>query len=219
MSVALPAHSTRAKPSSVPEAFRESPIVGVVRTDSRADGERQAREFADGGLQLVEITYTVPEGTEIVRDLLAERADDSGTFVGMGTITNRARAEAALAAGAEFLITPNVSPEVADIAKRAGVFLILGALTPTEILEAARLGADLVKVYPLPPVGGAHYLRTVRQPLPDVPILAAGGFGAEEIPAYREAGASAYGLGVQLLGPSQVATRTRITRALEAATG
>jgi 2-dehydro-3-deoxyphosphogluconate aldolase/(4S)-4-hydroxy-2-oxoglutarate aldolase len=206
--------------AAVAASLRRSPLTAVVRTRDRAEAARQAREFAAAGLELVEITFTVPDATGLVRELVAERgaAGERGPWIGMGTVTTRARAEAALAAGAEFLITPNVAPEVAARARAAGLFLVVGALTPTEIVAAHELGADLIKVYPLPPVGGAHYLEIVRQPLGDLaPMLAGGGFGIEEIPAYRAAGAVAFGIGAPLLGATAEETRARVARALELA--
>lgn len=201
----------------VAESVARAPIFGVVRTADREQAETQARAFRDGGLELVEVTFTVPDAAAIVAGLVAERSSADPVRIGMGTVTTARRAREALDAGAEFLITPNVSAEVAEVAREAGVFLILGALTPSEIVAAANLGADLVKVYPLPPVGGAAYLSTVRQPLPDIAMLAAGGFGPEEIPAYRAAGAMAFGLGAQLLGTDAASSRRRITTALESA--
>ncbi len=203
--------------ASVQAGLRAAPIFGVVRTATRDEALRQARAFRDGGIQLVEITWTVPEAASVVRQLLAERPDADPPWIGMGTITDSERARAALDAGAEFLITPNVAPDVAELARERDVFVVLGALTPSEIVAARRAGADLVKVYPLPPVGGAKYLATVRQPLPDIPILAAGGFDVDEIPAYRAAGALAFGLGAQMLGDDPESTRLRIASALEAA--
>jgi 2-dehydro-3-deoxyphosphogluconate aldolase/(4S)-4-hydroxy-2-oxoglutarate aldolase len=137
----------------------------------------------------------------------------------MGTVTGRERAQQALAAGAEFLVSPNVDASVARVAREAGLFLVLGALTPTEIVAARDLGADLVKVYPLPPVGGPAYLKVVRGPLGDIPMLAAGGFGVEEIPAYREAGAVAFGMAAPLLGvlEGEDVARQRVARAFELA--
>lgn len=208
---------TLAKPQRIAKSVATAPVFGVVRTSSRAQAEAQAHAFREGGLELIEITFTVPEATQVVASLLAERSGDTPPWIGMGTVTTAERARQALAAGAEFLITPNVSAEVAEVAREAGVFLVIGALTPSEIFAAAELGADLVKVYPLPPVGGAAYLSTVRQPLPDIPILAAGGFGPEEIPEYRAAGAVAFGLGAQLLGEDAPSSRERIQTALEAA--
>ena len=135
----------------------------------------------------------------------------------MGTVTTEARAREAVAAGAQFLVTPNVNPAVARIAREADLFLVLGALTCTEIVAAHELGADIVKVFPLPPVGGPAYLSVVRGPLGDIPMLAGGGFAVEEIPAYAAAGASAFGIGAPLLGADEEETRRRIARGLELA--
>jgi 2-dehydro-3-deoxyphosphogluconate aldolase/(4S)-4-hydroxy-2-oxoglutarate aldolase len=210
-----------ASKTAVSEALRRSPITAVVRHHDRAEAARQARLFAACGLELVEITFTVPDATGLVRELVAER-DAAGAehWIGMGTVTTRARAEQAVAAGAEFLISPNIDPGVAEVAHRHGLYLVLGALTPTEIVQADRLGADLIKVYPVPLVGGPRYLEIVRQPLGDVaPMLAGGGFGIDEIPAYRTAGASAFGIGAPLLGKTDDESRARIARALALARG
>jgi 2-dehydro-3-deoxyphosphogluconate aldolase/(4S)-4-hydroxy-2-oxoglutarate aldolase len=205
--------------AAVAESLADSPVIGVVRTPSRTEAGRQARLFLAAGIQLVEITFTVPAAVELVTELLAERSGTGPPWIGMGTVTDRLRAEAAVAVGAEFLISPNVSPEVAEVGHEAGRFLVLGALTPTEIVSARSLGADIVKVYPLPPVGGADYLATVRQPLDDIPMLAAGGFSVEEIPVYRDAGASAFGIGAPLLAADESHSRERIALALRLATG
>ena len=206
---------------AVAASVRRAPIVAVVRHRDRAEASRQARAFLASELELVEITFTVPDAPGLVRELLAERGEAGGPpWIGMGTVTTPARAEAAVAAGAEFLVTPNLEAEVAALARRAGLFLVMGALTPSEIVAADRLGADLIKVYPLPPVGGPAYLSVVRQPLGDVaPMLAGGGFGIEEIPAYRAAGAVAFGVGAPLLGADDASTRERVARALELARG
>jgi 2-dehydro-3-deoxyphosphogluconate aldolase/(4S)-4-hydroxy-2-oxoglutarate aldolase len=116
-------------------------------------------------------------------------------------------------------VSPNADPGVAAVATAAGRYLIAGALTCTEIVAARDMGADLVKVYPLPPVGGPAYLATVRQPLGDIPMLAAGGFGVEEIPAYRAAGAVAFGIGQPLIGAGGDEARGRMARALTLARG
>jgi 2-dehydro-3-deoxyphosphogluconate aldolase/(4S)-4-hydroxy-2-oxoglutarate aldolase len=206
---------------SVALSLRHAPIIGVVRTASRDEAAAQARTLAACGVELVEITFTVPGASGLVRELLAGRTADGPPWFGMGTVTTAARAREAVAAGAEFLVTPNVSADVAREARNAGLFLVLGALTATEIVSAVELGADIVKVYPLPPVGGPAYLSVIRGPLGDVPMLAAGGFGVEEIPAYRKAGAIAFGLAAPLLGagPDESEARRRIGRALALARG
>jgi 2-dehydro-3-deoxyphosphogluconate aldolase/(4S)-4-hydroxy-2-oxoglutarate aldolase len=206
---------------SVALSLRHAPIIGVVRTASRDEAAAQARTLAACGVELVEITFTVPGASGLVRELLAGRTAEGPPWFGMGTVTTAARAREAVAAGAEFLVTPNVSADVAREARNAGLFLVLGALTATEIVSAVELGADIVKVYPLPPVGGPAYLSVIRGPLGDVPMLAAGGFGVEEIPAYRKAGAIAFGLAAPLLGagPDESEARRRIGRALALARG
>lgn len=205
--------------AAVAAGLKSAPIIGVVRTKSREEAARQARLFIAGGLQLIEITFSVPDAVGLVRELLDEREDTGPPWVGMGTVTDSRRAEAAVAAGAEFIVSPNTSPGVAAVAREADIYLVLGALTCTEIVEARALGAHMVKVYPLPPVGGARYLATVRQPLDDIPMLAAGGFTVEEIPEYRAVGASAFGIGSPLLASDDGETRQRIARALSLARG
>jgi 2-dehydro-3-deoxyphosphogluconate aldolase/(4S)-4-hydroxy-2-oxoglutarate aldolase len=217
----MPSAAVSTLREQVAAGVHRSPIIAVVRHRDAAEAARQARLFVAAGLELIEITFTVPRATDLVARLLAERGAAAGPpWIGMGTVTTGERAAAAVTAGAEFLVSPNVEPEVAAAAQRAGLYLVLGALTPTEIVAAQRAGADLIKVYPLPPVGGPRYLEVVRQPLGDVgPMLAGGGFGIEEIPAYRAAGAVAFGIGAPLLGADDEESRRRIARALELARG
>lgn len=199
-------------------SLNRAPIIAVVRTPSVDEAARQARLFAASGIELVEVTFTVPGASGLVRELLAERGDRPGPpYFGMGTVTTAARAREAVIAGAEFLVTPNVSSDVARVARGAGLFLVMGALTATEAVAAHELEADIVKIYPLPPVGGPAYLSVLRQPLGDIPMLASGGYGVEEIPAYAQAGASAFGIGSPLLGADDEETRQRIARALDLA--
>jgi 2-dehydro-3-deoxyphosphogluconate aldolase / (4S)-4-hydroxy-2-oxoglutarate aldolase len=209
-------------------SLRRSPVIGVVRTSSPAEAAAQARALAAGGVELIEITFTVPGASGLVRELLAARpaGSEGPPWYGMGTVTTAARAREAVAAGAEFLVTPNVSADVTREARQAGLFLVMGALTCSEIVAAHELGADLVKVFPLPPVGGPDYLARVRGPLGDIPMLAAGGFGVEEIPAYARVGAVAFGIAAPLLGagpgvgPDEAAeSRRRIGHALALARG
>lgn len=209
--------------NQVARTLAETPLVTVVRTRDDAEAERQARLFIAGGARMIEITFTVPGAVDLVRRLLAERGslgpESAPHRIGLGTVTGAERARRAVDAGAEFLVTPNVTAEVAAVAREAGTYLVVGALTPTEIVAGRDLGADLIKVFPLPPVGGPGYLAAVRGPLGDVPMLAAGGFGPEEIPAYRDAGAVAFGIGAPLLGRSDEETLRRVGGAVAMARG
>jgi 2-dehydro-3-deoxyphosphogluconate aldolase/(4S)-4-hydroxy-2-oxoglutarate aldolase len=203
----------------VAECLAQAPIIGVVRTHSFEEAATQAETFISSGLLMVEITFTVPRATELVRQLLAARGHEAPPCIGMGTVTDGDRARQAVEAGAEFIVSPNAHAGVAEVARAAGRFLVIGSLTPTEIAHAHQLGADIVKVFPLPTVGGPDYLSRVRGPLGDIPMLASGGFGPEEIPAYRAAGARAFGIGAPLLGANADESRTRIQRALALARG
>ena len=206
--------------TTVAESLARAPIVAVVRHPERAVAAAQARSFMQHGLELIEITFTVPGATDLVRELLDRRAPGSPIRIGMGTVTTASRARQAVAAGSEFIVTPNVSAAVAGIARERDLFLCMGGLTPTELVAAHELGADLLKVYPLPPVGGPAYLSVVRQPLGDLaPMLAGGGFGIEEIPAYRAAGAVAFGIGAPLIAADDPGTSRNIRRALALARG
>lgn len=206
--------------AEVAASLARSPIIAVVRHRDRVEAARQARAFVRHGLEMIEVTFTVPDATGLVRELLAERPAGSEVRIGMGTVTNPERARAAVAAGSDFFVTPNVSAAVAAIAHAHGLFLCMGALTPSELVAAHELGADLLKVFPLPPVGGPSYLSVIRGPLGDLaPMLAGGGFGVDEIPAYRAAGASAFGLGAQMLGADEAESADRIGRALAHARG
>jgi len=211
--------------SQVAQAIARSPIVGVVRTSTYEEAARQARALAAAGIELVEVTFTVPRASRLVAELIAEReaaGRSAQPFFGLGTVTTEVRAREAVATGAEFLVTPNTAVAVGEAARRAELFLIMGALTPTEVCTAAESGADLVKIFPLPPIGGPAYLRTIRGPLSDIPMLAAGGFPMDDIPAYRAAGASAFNLAGPLLGtdlPSTEERRQRVARALALARG
>ena len=204
--------------TQVARTLAETPLVGVVRTDDFAEAERQARLFIAGGVRMIEITFTVPRAVEMVRSLLTE-SGDAPHRIGMGTVTGVERARQARDAGAEFIVTPNVSPEAAAVAGEAGLYLVVGALTPSEIVAARDLGADLVKVFPLPPVGGPAYLKAVRGPLGDIAMLASGGFGPEEIPAYRDAGAVAFGIGAPMLADTEEESLRLVRRAVELARG
>lgn len=205
--------------NAVAESLARAPIIGVVRTDSLAEARRQAEALIAGGLELIEITFTVPGASTLVRELRRTRQADGLPWLGMGSVTTAERAAEAIFVDSDFIVSPNAAAEVAEAAKGAGRFLVLGALTPTEIVAAWRLGANVVKVYPLPAVGGASYLKTVRGPLGDIDMLAAGGFGVDEIPEYRQAGAGAFGMAAPLLLGATGAPADNVGHALRLARG
>ena len=175
-------------------------LVSVIRAATPAAAEAAARAVVRGGIALVEVTFTVPDAPAVMRALA-----DCGATVGAGTVLTAAEAHAALDAGARFLIAPNLTTEVAAVAREAGVLYCPGAYTTTEILAAHAAGAHVVKVYPVGVAGGPDYIRVIRDPLPNVPMLAAGGTHLGNVHAFLDAGCVAIGLGAALADPALAA--------------
>ena len=178
------------------ETLRAHRLVSVIRAASDDAAFEAARAVIRGGIQFIEVTFTCPDAPAILR-----RLQGADAVLGAGTVLTAAQAEAAIAAGARFLIAPDCTADVAEVARRHGVFYCPGAFTTTEIISARRLGADLVKVFPVGVAGGPDYIKVIRDPLPQVPMLAAGGTNLENVVPFLEAGAMACGLGASLADP------------------
>lgn len=178
--------------------FRGERIVAVLRGADPSRFRPVAEVLVANQISVVEVTLTSPAALETIQEL-AEGLTDA--VVGAGTVLDAESAGAAVDAGARFLVTPTVEEEVMDHAARRGVPVICGAMTPTEILTAWRLGAAAVKVFPAS-VHGPSYVRAIRAPLPHVRLVPTGGVQLEEIPRYLDAGAMMVGLGGPLLGDS-----------------
>jgi 2-dehydro-3-deoxyphosphogluconate aldolase/(4S)-4-hydroxy-2-oxoglutarate aldolase len=180
----------------------EVPVIGILRGigEDLCNPLMQA-SFA-AGLQAIEITLNTPGAEEMVaanRDSVPE-----GRYLGMGTIRNLAEAERACRAGAMFLVTPNVDPEVIEYARSKDVPLIAGALTPTEVYRAWNAGASMVKVFPCRALGGPIYIRELLGPFDHISLVAVGGVKLENVHEYLQAGAAALGVGISLFGGQAV---------------
>lgn len=184
----------------VMEVVRAHRLVAVIRAASPDAALGAARAVILGGIVLVEVTYSVPDAPGVMKQLVAEA--HPGVVVGAGTVLTAKEAQDALAAGARFLIAPNVADAVAGAARDAGAFYCPGAYTTGEILHAVDRGAHLVKVYPVGVAGGPDYIRVIRDPLPHVPMLAAGGTNLDNIQPFFAAGCIACGLGGALADPA-----------------
>jgi len=185
---------------SVFSELRAHRLVAVIRAASDAHALEAARAVIRGGIRLVEITFTCPDAPSILRALAGADA-----VVGAGTVLTAEQAHAAIAAGARFLIAPNMSPAVAAVARETGVLYCPGAYTTTEILAALAAGAHVVKVYPVGVAGGPDYIKVIRDPLPDVPMLAAGGTNLGNVAAFLDVGCVGIGLGASLADPALAA--------------
>lgn len=183
-----------------PDALR---LVAVIRADRPEDALFAARAMARAGVRGIEITFTVPDAAAIIREATAALPPD--VLVGAGTVLTREQAGAALAAGARFLVSPVGDAWLVEMGHAAGARVAIGGLTPTEIVAAHRAGADWVKLFPGGSLGGPEYLKHLRGPLPDVPLMVTGGVTRENAAAYLAAGAQSVGLGSDLMPRAMVA--------------
>jgi 2-dehydro-3-deoxyphosphogluconate aldolase/(4S)-4-hydroxy-2-oxoglutarate aldolase len=187
-------------PAQVFDVFRSQRLVSVIRAATPEAALGAARAVIRGGIRLVEVTYSVPDAPAVMRTLVAEAPD--GVVVGAGTVLTRIEAVAAVGAGARFLIAPNISEDAAAVARETATFYCPGAYTTNEILHAMAMGAHLVKVYPVGVAGGPDYIRIIRDPLPNVPMLAAGGTHLDNIVPFYAAGCVACGIGGTMADPA-----------------
>ena len=172
------------------EAAFPTAVAAVMRHDDPEAAYEACLAAVRGGIQTLEVTTSVPDHLAVVRRLLAS----ADVPVGIGTVTQPAQVEAAAAAGAGFVVTPVLLPEVAAAAQRAGILCVLGALTPTEIFQAHEAGAGLVKVFPIASVGGPRYIELVTAPLGPIPIWVSGGVEIDDVAGYLKVGVRAVGL-------------------------
>lgn len=182
------------------KALLDVGVIPVVRCDASDVAVRVTEVLIDAGLPIAEITFTVPDAVDVIAKLARRRG-----VIGAGTVTNADQARAAIRAGAEFIVSPGFVPEVIEVAKSAGVTMIAGALTPTEILDARRAGADLIKVFPVQSLGGPSYLRALRGPFPDIPLVPTGGVDLGNVAEFIRAGAAAVGVGSELISRQALA--------------
>ncbi len=177
--------------------LREVGIIPIVRASSADAVVPVAEALLHAGLPVVEITLTVPKAIDAISAVAKRFAGK--VLLGAGTVTDAESVRRAVDAGAEFIVTPCLVPEVIAAAQRAGVAVLPGALTPTEVFEAFRAGGDMVKVFPVQSVGGAAYLRALRGPFPDIPLVPTGGVTLENLADMFTAGAAAVGVGTELI--------------------
>lgn len=188
----------------------ECGIVAVVRFADPGPLVDVVKALADGGVTVAEVTFTVPNALDVIRE--AKRQLGDRVLLGAGTVLDPETARAAFLAGAEFLVSPAVNLDVIRMARRYDKLVMPGAFTPTEIVAAWEAGADIVKVFPADIVGPAFF-KAVRGPLPQVKLMPTGGVDLTTATEFLKAGAVCLGVGGQLVEPQAVANRdfSRIT--------
>ncbi len=171
--------------------WQKKRLVAVIRAQSQQEALCFAQKARQAGIHWLEITLTFPDAPRVIRQL--------APGVGAGTVLTTLGAEAALAHGAEFLVSPCTIPSIIALGQKHGTLVVSGAWTPTEVLTAWQLGADAIKLFPAH-LGGVEYLRSLRQVFPEISFFPCGGITLATAPAYLGAGAIAVGVGSGLLG-------------------
>jgi 2-dehydro-3-deoxyphosphogluconate aldolase/(4S)-4-hydroxy-2-oxoglutarate aldolase len=184
------------KKEEVRGRMEEIGVVPAVRFRSAEDARFATEAVSHGGIPIVEITMTVPGAIQLIADLARNSPD---VIVGAGTIFDKETASRCLDAGARFLTSPGLDLPLVEFALSKDVVVLAGALTPTEVTTAWKAGADFVKIFPCSQVGGDRYIKALKGPFRHVPLIAAGGVNQMTAASFILAGASAIGVGGELV--------------------
>jgi 2-dehydro-3-deoxyphosphogluconate aldolase/(4S)-4-hydroxy-2-oxoglutarate aldolase len=179
-------------------------IVPVIRANNAEQALFACRALHSGGIDVLEITMTVPDATSVIRELVAQFRGE--VLVGAGTVLDVEAARACIRAGAEFIVSPGFDPDIVRAAHHAEKPALPGALTPSEIMAATHAGADMIKLFPVSALGGAKYLRSLRAPFEYVRFLPTGGVNVATARDFIAAGAVALGVGSELVDPEALAS-------------
>jgi 2-dehydro-3-deoxyphosphogluconate aldolase / (4S)-4-hydroxy-2-oxoglutarate aldolase len=178
------------------ERVRELGLVPVIRAQSPDEASRAIEAIRAGGIDVIEITMTVPGAIPLITEI-AQRFPDA--IVGAGTVLDADTARACILAGARFVVSPALDLGTIECCRRYGIAVLPGALTPTEVLKAWQAGADIVKVFPAGALGGASYIKALKAPFPQIDLIPTGGVSVDTAPAFIQAGAIALGVGADLV--------------------
>jgi len=170
-------------------------IVPVIRAANAAEASRVVEAVCAGGIPVVEITMTVPDAPRVLREVARANCD---LLIGAGTVLDAKQAEICIDAGAQFLVSPGLAPEVIHTAAKHGVLAIPGAFTPTEVMAAKDLGVNVIKIFPCGSGGGPGHIKALRAPFPDCRFIPTGGVNLKNAEEYFAVGAFALGIGAEL---------------------
>ncbi|MEJ7861712.1 MAG: bifunctional 4-hydroxy-2-oxoglutarate aldolase/2-dehydro-3-deoxy-phosphogluconate aldolase [Pyrinomonadaceae bacterium] len=187
------------KKNEIIEKIGETKIIPVIRTDSADKARIIVEALIDGGIDVLEVTMTIPGAVELIARL-SDEYKNSAVVIGAGTVLDAETARNCIEAGAKFVVSPFLNVEIISFCNRNEIAAMPGALTPTEIFTARQVGADMVKVFPVSAMGGASYIKAVKTVFPQINIVPTGGISLDSAVDYIKAGASAVGIGGELTG-------------------
>ena len=184
-------------PETTAQIIERVGLIPVLRARTAAQAHTVVQAMIAGGVTVVEVTMTVPGAIELLKELKQEYG--SRLLLGSGTVTTASEAQSTINAGAEFVVSPSLHPEVIQVTRSNGKLSIPGALTPTEVITAHRAGAEYVKIFPCSAMGGASYLKSLLAPFPFLKLIPTGGVTLETARTFVHAGARALGVGSDLV--------------------
>jgi 2-dehydro-3-deoxyphosphogluconate aldolase/(4S)-4-hydroxy-2-oxoglutarate aldolase len=177
--------------------FRKSPFLGIARGLPPEAACSCAEACVNAGLKFIEVPLNTAHAVEALKNL-CEEGEKKGLFVGAGTVITAQDLQSALACRAKFIVAPGTNPEIVQTCVKEKIPCIPGALTPTEIMNAYMLGATVVKVFPVSALGGSRYIKELRGPFKNIPLLACGGVKAENVQDFFEAGCDFVSFGASI---------------------
>ena len=188
--------------SEVLSHIRAHTLVPVLRAASKEDALALSLAIADAGIEVLEITMTVPDAVHVIRRLRQERPH---LLLGAGTVLDAETADRCIDQGAEFIVSPALDIPTIELCRRRSIAVMPGALTPNGDRDGWRSGADAIKVFPADSMGGAKYLRSLKAPLPQIEMIPTGGISLTTAREFLEAGAFALGIGADLVDTNAAA--------------
>ena len=192
------------KREEIRDRIQEIGIIPAIRVSSAEDALFAAEAVASGGIPMVELTMTVPGAIEVISHLVRSGPE---LIVGAGTVWNVEMARRCLDAGAKFLTSTGLDLKIVEFAAQENAVIFPGALTPTEVMMAWKAGVDFVKVFPCSQLGGAAYIKALKAPFPQVPLIASGGVNQQNVADFVLAGATAVGIGAHLIPKKAIELR------------
>ena len=176
-------------------AMQARRLVAVIRSRTAEEALATARAVGEAGVRFVEVTFTVPDAAEVIRTL----AGEGQVYVGAGSVLSEEQARTGIEAGARFIVSPSLELDLVPLCREAGVASIPAGATPTEVVQALRAGADLVKIFPADCVGGPHFIRQMLGPFPDARFMVSGGVDQDNVVEYATLGVTGIVLGSAFL--------------------
>jgi len=192
--------------------IKETGIVPVIRAKSADEALKLTEAIYDGGINIFEITMTVPGAIEVIKELTEKYKENNDVVIGAGSVLDAPTAKTAIQAGAKFVVGPSFDKEMVSLCNRYQVPVIPGAVTPTEVVKAMEAGADVVKIFPAT-LFGPKIIKAIKGPIPHAPLLPTGGVNLDNVADWIAAGSYAVGAGSAIVGKVEGDDYSKVTEA------